>query len=98
MYNTLVKISEELKQNTIVKTCIEGMEEIHKTAYDLKWEGKSAQAKKLYDNIKETLIDTYPAYRQYVLCCLLINQWDFGHFNTNYDTEVDNFIKKYKRR
>lgn len=97
MYNTLIKILEELKQDTIVEACIEGMEKIYKTAYNLEWKGYSAQARKLVDDTKETLMDKYPIYKQYVSCCLLLDQWGYGHFNTNYNTEVNNFIKNYER-
>ena len=97
MYNTLTKISEELKQNTIVKYCIKYMEEVHNKAYTMKWSGKSTQARKLIDNTKEDLMYEYPIYMQYVSCCLLIKQWDYGKFNTNYNTEVTNFIKKCKQ-
>lgn len=97
MYNTLIKILEKLKQNTIVKTCIEAMEKINRIGHDMKWRGETAQARKLFNDTKMTLIDKYPIYRQYVSCCLLLEQWDYGHFNTNYDTEVKNFIKKYER-
>lgn len=95
MYNTLIKISEELKSNNIVKSCIKRMEEIEDKADDLEWNGKSAQARKLIDNTKENLMYKYPIYIQYVFCCLLLEQWDYGNFNTNYNTEVTNFIKKY---
>ena len=91
MYNTLIKISEELKQDTTVKSCIKCMEEVHNKAYDLEWNGKSVQARELIDNTKESLMYEYPIYMQYVSCCLLLEQWDYGNFNT----EVANFIKKY---
>ena len=96
MYNTLIKISEELKQDTIVKSCIECMEKVHDKAYDLEWEGKPAQARKLVNNTKEELMYEFPIYMQYVSCCLLLEQWDYGNFNTNFNTEVTNFIKKYQ--
>ena len=95
MYNTLIKISEELKSNNIVKSCIKCMEEVEDKADDLKWEGKSAQARKLVNNTKESLTYEYPIYMQYVSCCLLLEQYGFGNFNTNYNTEVGNFIKRY---
>ncbi len=96
MYSTLIKILEELKQDTIVKSCIKYMEEVHDKAYDLKWEGKSAQARKLVDNTKESLMYEYPIYMQYVSCCLLLDQHGFGNFNTDFNREVANFIKRYK--
>ena len=96
MYNTLIKISEELKQNNIVKSCIKCMEEVHKKAYDLKWNGKSVQARKLVDNTKESLMYEYPIYMQYVSCCLLLDQHGFGNFYTDFNREVANFIKRYK--
>ena len=95
MYNTLIKISEELKQDTIVKSCIKCMEEVHNKAYDLEWEGKSVQARELVDNTKESLTYEYPIYMKYVSYFLLLKQWDYGNFNTNFNTEVANFIKKY---
>ena len=70
------------------------MEEVEDKAYDLKWEGKFVQARKLVDNTKESLMYEYPIYMLYVSCCLLIKQWDYGKFDTNYNTEVTNFIKK----
>lgn len=95
MYNTLIKISEELKSNNIVKSCIKYMEGVHDKAYDLKRNGKSVQARKLVDNTKESLMYEYPIYMQYVYCCLLLDQYGFGNFNTNFNTEVVNFIKSY---
>ena len=95
MYNALIKISEELKQDTTVKSCLKCMEEVHDKADNLKWHGYFAQARKLVDNAKEILIDKCPIYRQYILCCLLLDQYGFGNFNTNYNTEVANFIKRY---
>ena len=97
MYNTLIKILEELKQDTIVKACIEGMDKIYKIVYDVKRNGHSTQAKKLVDDTMEILMYEYPIYKQYVYCCLLLDQWGYGHFNTNYNTEVNSFIKNYKR-
>ena len=96
MYNTLIKISEELKNNNIVKSCIECMEKVHKKAYDMKWNGKSLQATELVNNTKEKLIYKFPIYMQYVSCCLLLEQYSYGNFNTNFNTEVTNFIKKYQ--
>ena len=95
MYNTLIKIKEELEQNNIVKSCIKCMEEVHDKAYNLEWNGKSVQARELIDNTKESLMYEYPIYMQYVSCCLLLEQWDYGNFNTNFNTEVSNFIKIY---
>lgn len=95
MYNTLIKISEELKNNNIVKQCIKCMEEVHDKAYDLKWNGKYAQATKLVNNTKENLMYEYPIYMQYVKCCLLLKQWDYGNFNREFDREVENFITTY---
>ena len=43
MYNTLIKIKEELEQNNIVKSCIKCMEEVHNKAYDLEWNGMGNQ-------------------------------------------------------
>lgn len=96
MYNTLIKIKEELEQDNIVKSCIKCMEEVHDKAYDLKWHGKSYQATELVNNTKEELMYEFPIYMQYVSCCLLLEQWDYGNFNTNFNTEVNNFIKKYQ--
>lgn len=96
MYNTLIKISEELKNNTIVKSCIKCMEEVHDKAYDLKWQGKSYQATELVNNTKENLMYEYPIYMQYISCCLLLKQWDYGNFNTEFNRECSNFIKKYE--
>lgn len=95
MYNTLIKIKEELEQNTTVKSCIKRMEEVHDKAYNLEWNGKSVQARELINNTKESLMYEYPIYMQYVSCCLLLEQYGYGNFNTNFNTEVANFIKKY---
>ena len=56
MYNTLIKIKEELEQNNIVKSCIKCMEEVHDKAYNLEWNGKSVQARELINNTKENLM------------------------------------------
>lgn len=95
MYNTLIKILKELKQDAIVKTCIKCMEEAQDKAYDMKRNGKSTQAEELVNNTKENLMYEYPIYMQYISCCLLVKQWGYGNFNTNYNAEVTNFIKKY---
>lgn len=95
MYNTLIQIKEELEQDNIVKSCIKCMEEVHDKAYNMKWEGKSAQARKLVNNTEESLTYEYPIYMKYVSCCLLLEQYGYGNFNTNFNTEVTNFIEEY---
>ena len=91
----LTQFNTELEQNNIVKSCIKCMEEVHDKAYNLEWNGKSVQARELIDNTKENLMYEYPIYMQYVSCCLLLKQYGYGNFNTSYNTEVTNFIKKY---
>lgn len=98
MYNTLIEISEELKRDSFVDSCIKYMDKADDKAYDLEWAGRLIEAEKLIDDTKENLMYKYPIYRQYVLCCLLLEQWEYGHFDTTYKTEVNNFIKEYKRR
>ena len=98
MYNTLIKISEELKRDSIIDSCIKCMDKAYDKAYDLKWVGRLTEAEKLIDDTKENLMYKYPLYRQYILCCLLLKQWDHGLFDTTYKTEVNNFIKNYKRK
>ena len=96
MCNTLIKILEELKQDNIVKSCIKYMEEVHDKADDLRWDGKYVQARELVDNTKESLMCEYPIYMQYVSCCLFLDQYGLGNFNTDFNREVANFIKRYK--
>lgn len=98
MYNTLIKILKELKRDSLVNSCIKCMKKALDKSYDLKWAGKSTESVKLINDTKERLMCEYPIYRQYVLCCLLIAQWDYGHFDTVYKAEVNNFIKTYERK
>lgn len=97
MYNTLIKILEELKRDSLVDSCIKCMDEAYDKAYDLEWAGRLTEAEKLMDDTKENLMYKYPIYRQYVSCCLFLKQWDYGLFDTTYKAEVNNFIKNYKK-
>lgn len=99
MYNTLIKISEELKNNNIVKSCIKCMEEVEDKADDLEWEGKSAQARKLVNNTKESNMPLHTFIKEVIsfvsICSSMLAYYtDEKYFTSRSIYDLPEFIKR----
>lgn len=50
------------------------------------------------DEIRNKYIETYEGFVDYIYGELLLSQYDYGHFDTSYNIELNNYINNMKAK